>query len=79
MLSVRLRFTAFDYPFGILTIVSRTRRNNNARQVSLDNSFGQVNTEPNMNLIRCLLLIVSCFNCVLPTYQHTLYTRVFMS
>lgn len=32
-----------------------------------------------MNLIKCLLLIVICFNFVLPTYQHTLYTRVFMS
>jgi hypothetical protein len=32
-----------------------------------------------MNLIKCLLLIVICFNFVLLTYQHTLYTRVFIS
>ena len=72
MLSVRLRFTAFDDPFSILKIVSQEQDETiSARQVSLDNSFGQINTEPNMNLIRCLLLIFPCFNFVLPTYQHT--------
>ena len=50
-----------------------------ARQVRLYNSFGQINTESNMNLVKCLLLIVICFNFVLPTYHHTLCTRVFIS